>query len=77
MLHQRCFRLIQGKQVTNGLLFVLSVVVCSVFFFVLLICSNREQIFVDVKIRHSSLILKEVLLISTNKPQDGGEGSNV
>ena len=32
---------------------------------------------VDVKIRHSSLILKEVLLIFTNKPQDGGEGSNV
>ena len=36
-----------------------------------------EQIFADVKIRHSSLILKEVLLIFFSKPQDGGEGSNV
>ena len=45
------------------------------FFFCLVNLSPLGQIFVDVKIRHSSLILKEVLLIFTNKPQDGGEES--
>ena len=44
-------------------------------FFCLANLSPLGQIFVDVKIRHSSLILKEVLLIFTNKPQDGGEES--
>ena len=45
------------------------------FFFGLVNLFTLEQIFAVVKIRHSSLILKEVLLIFTNKPQDGGEES--
>ena len=44
-------------------------------FFCLVNLFTLEQIFAVVKIRHSSLILKEVLLIFTNKPQDGGEES--
>ena len=45
------------------------------FVFCLVNLFTLEQIFAVVKIRHSSLILKEVLLIFTNKPQDGGEES--
>ena len=45
------------------------------FFFCLVNLFTLEQIFAVVKIRHSSLILKEVLLIFTSKPQDGGEES--
>ena len=44
-------------------------------FFCLVNLFTLEQIFAVVKIRHSSLILKEVLLIFTSKPQDGGEES--
>ena len=45
------------------------------FFFCLVNLFTLEQIFAVVKIRHSSLILKEMLLIFTSKPQDGGEES--
>jgi hypothetical protein len=39
------------------------------------LCTQRVCLVFFVKIRHSSLMLKEALLILTNKPQDGGEES--
>ena len=47
----------------------------SFFFFCLVNLFTLEQIFAVVKIRHSSLLLEEVLLIFTSKAQDGGEES--
>ena len=48
---------------------------CFQVFFCLVNLFSLEQNFVVVKIRHSSLMLKELLLIFTNKPQDVGEES--